>query len=256
MNTASRVCSTGIKYKINISEAAYQCAQFHHDHMASGNLSWDYRADVSMKGKGTMNCYVLQYEDGERPEHRDSAGLDEKFVEANKYSSRNTQRNSMPRWMIQGSILVKQNAKQSSNVYANRLQEVAQRLDYNSFSLKFADIDARNVSNIIYTDVGIQSADSLEQRFRDEQFQKRKHSSNWFLFVLFMWSLSALVFFTGFISLKSGNGNELILKMVIPWTLFSISCITYVCYSFFLSLQMRSITAIFEISTLIISAIT
>merc|ERR1740116_423588 len=44
--------------------------------------------------------------------------------------------------------------------------------------------------------------------------------------------------------------------MVIPWTLFGISGLTYVFYSYFLDAQMRAQTAIFEIATIIISAFT
>ena len=118
VNTASRICSSGIPYKINVSQDVYNHCQF------IENLSWELRENVAMKGKQGLNCYVLN----DALNDTLNSSLDAKFKAAQLYSSKS--RHSVPRWMVRGSILVKQNMRQSSTVYVNRLKEIRQSLYY------------------------------------------------------------------------------------------------------------------------------
>merc|ERR1719206_16592 len=270
VNTASRICSTGIKHKINVSAGVHAACT------VIESLSWEHRENIPMKGKGTMTCMVLQEQSRNRRRSLDAKFKDARALYDDAVSHKSKKRNSKPRWMVQGSLLVKQNTKQSSNVYVNRLQEVTQGIHHSRFTLRFkndrallngskkyggsegdqgsADVDVEHEANRLHAQESMfhRSAEDLETRFRNERFQKRKRSPNWYLYLLYTFSVVLLAVHIGYALYKKAK----LTVLIIPLTAFCLSSLSYVCYSVFLSYQMRRGAETSECLILAISALT
>ena len=259
VNTASRICSTGIKYKINVSDIVHQCVE------NTDNFQWESRENVSMKGKGTMNCMVLQH-----LAHRQSVSLHSKFEASRLHSAETKSRFSQPRWMVKGSLMVKQNTKQSSSVFVSRIQEVTNMLTHHPLTLWFRDIaiqrrssevseaDAMECGTRAVVRMNSLSGDSStgaaawEAAFRDEWFQTRKRIANWFLFIAYLFSVSCFAVYTASVLLNDKGFPP----MIIPLFTFTMCSLAYLSQSLFLSYQMRRTTEIFECLTVIFSSVT
>ena len=79
----------------------------------------------------------------------------------------------------------------------------------------------------------MRSAVELEERFHDERFQKRKRSSNWDLYLLYMMSVVPLAVFSGYALFK----KAIYTVLMVPPTAFDMPSLSYV-----LNAQMRRST--------------